>query len=59
MKLDNTGWPRTTALEIAKPKAGKQVGYIHRLKTVPEYAARSPADLNFLKGMLKSLPILS
>jgi len=57
-KSDNTGWPRTTALDVAKPKAGKQVSPFNRLKAVYEYAARSLADLHFLKGMLKSLSVL-
>lgn len=35
-KLDNTGWPMTAAVDIIKPKAGKQVSLFNRLKNMCE-----------------------
>lgn len=37
----------TAAVDIIKPKAGKQVSPFNRQKTIYEYAARSFAGTNF------------
>lgn len=47
----------TAAVDIVKPKAGKQVSPFNWLKTMYEYAVRSFAGPNFFKGMFKFLSV--